>query len=258
MADNNNNNFTILENQNSFGTQTVFAKPFPDVSKIEVFSGQNFWHWQERVSTLLDMYGVAMTLSSSKPNKSSGKQVEHWTYENKVCRHTLLSTLSNDLFDVYCSYKEAKEIWDSLILKYTVEDVVWQRFVIGNYCHWEMIEDKDIKIQINEYHNLLEDIKVENILLPNEFVSELLIEKLPSSWTDYIQQLKHRHKQMMLQELITHIIIEDTNRKESATARAKALSAKANVVEGKPVLKRYENKPNHKRKNNFRNSRPNG
>jgi len=42
MADNNNNNFTILENQNSFGTQTVFAKPFPDVSKIEVFSGQNF------------------------------------------------------------------------------------------------------------------------------------------------------------------------------------------------------------------------
>ena len=90
-------------------------------------------------------------------------------------------------------------------------------FVIGNYYSWEMIEDKDIKIQINEYHKLLEDIKAENILLPDEFVSELLIEKLPSSWTDYKQQLKHRHKQMTLQELITHIIIKDTNRKESAT-----------------------------------------
>jgi len=56
---------------------------------------------------------------------------------------------------------------------------------------------------------------------------------------------------MTLQELITHIIIEDTNRKESATARAKALSAKANVVEDKPTSKRYENKPDHKRKNNF-------
>jgi len=31
---------------------------------------------------------------------------------------------------------------------------------------------------------------------------------------------------MSLQELITHIIVEDTNRQEGATARAKALSAK--------------------------------
>jgi len=60
--------------------------------------------------------------------------------------------------------------WDSLILKYTVEHVVRQRFIIGNYYRWEMIEDKDINIQINEYHKLLEDIKVENIILPDEFV----------------------------------------------------------------------------------------
>jgi len=29
-------------------------------------------------------------------------------------------------------------------------------------------------------------------------VSEILIEKLPQSWTDYKQQLKHKHKQMSL------------------------------------------------------------
>jgi len=40
--------------------------------------------------------------------------------------------------------------------------------------------------------------------------------------------------------------------KECATARAKALSIKANVVEDKPVSKRHENKPDHKRKSNFR------
>jgi len=85
--------------------------------------------------------------------------MHHWIHANKVCRHTLLSALSNDLFDVYCSYKEAKEIWDSFILKYIVEDIVRQRFIIGNYYHWEMIEDKDIKIQIKEYHKLFEDIK---------------------------------------------------------------------------------------------------
>jgi len=33
---------------------------------------------------------------------------------------------------------------------------------------------------------------------------------------------------------------------------------KGNVVEDKPTSKRYENKPNYKRKNDFQNSRPNG
>ena len=48
-----------------------------------------------------------------------------------------------------------------------------------------MIEDKDIKVQISEYHKLLEDPKTENTTLPNEFISELLIKKLPKSWTNY-------------------------------------------------------------------------
>ena len=58
---------------------------------------------------------------------------------------------------MYCSYKEAKEIWESMITKYTTEDVGKQKFVIGKFYHREMMDDKDIKIQINEYHKLLED-----------------------------------------------------------------------------------------------------
>jgi len=54
---------------------------------------------------------------------------------------------------------------------------------------------------------------------------------------------------MSLLDLITHIIIEDTNRKEYVAARAKALSTKANMVEDRPPPKRYEKKPNHNKKN---------
>ena len=160
----------MAENPNK--NENIFAKPFPDVSKIEVFTGQNFRCWQERVFTLLDMYGVALALTTSKPDSTTtAKQVDECIHANKVCRHTLLSVLSNDLFDVYASYKNAKDIWDSLILKYTTEDIVRQRFVIANYYRWEMIEGKYIKIQINEYHKLIEDIKTESITLPDEFVS---------------------------------------------------------------------------------------
>jgi len=117
MADgveNNNNSAPEMSNGAS-RTSTIFAKPFSDVSKIDVFSSQNFRLWHERVSTLLHMYEVASTLTTSKPDPSSpAKQIEDWIHANKVCHHTMLIALSNDLFDVYCSYKEAKEIWDSL------------------------------------------------------------------------------------------------------------------------------------------------
>ena len=119
-----------------------------------------------------------------------------------------------------------------------------------------MNEEKDIKMQINEYHKLLKDLKTQNISLPDEFVSELLIKKLSKSWTDYKQQLKHKHKQMSLSDLITHIIIEDTNRKESVATRTKAMSVKANMVQDKLFHKRYANKTDHNNKNKYKYNNP--
>ena len=111
----------------------TFAKPFPDISKIELFAGQNFRRWQERLHTVLDMHGVASALTDPRPpSTATPKLIQDWTYANKVCRHTIISTLSNELFDVYCSYKDAKDIWESMILKYTAEDAEKQKFVIGN------------------------------------------------------------------------------------------------------------------------------
>ena len=131
-------------------------RSFPDITRIEQFDGKNFRRWQERVYTVLDLHGVvdALTESAPLPDADQAKIVA-WTYANKVCRHTLINTLSNDLFDVYHVYKEASKMWESLILKYTAEDAGKQKFVVGNFYKWEMTEEKDIKLQINEYHKLL-------------------------------------------------------------------------------------------------------
>jgi len=53
---------------------------------------------------------------------------------------------------------------------------------------------------------------------------------------------------MLLLDLITHIIIEDTNRKECVVARAKMLFVKTNMIEDKPTPKRYEKNLTIKRK----------
>ena len=70
------------------------------------------------------MHGVVATLTNCKPSSTvDPKEAEAWAYAYKVCRHIIISTLSNDLFDVYCIYKEASQIWESMITKYTAEDV---------------------------------------------------------------------------------------------------------------------------------------
>jgi len=46
---------------------------------------------------------------------------------------------------------------------------------------------------------------------------------------------------MLLPDLIIHIIIEDTNRKENVAARTKAMFVKTYIVQ-KPFHKRYANK----------------
>ena len=61
---------------------------------------------------MLDIHEVVDTLENPKLEVlATQKKIDDWAYLNKVCRHTILSTLSNELFDIYCSYKEAKEIW---------------------------------------------------------------------------------------------------------------------------------------------------
>ena len=122
-----------------------------------------------------------------------------------------------------------------MLRKYTVKDVDKQKFLIGIYYKWEMVDNKDIKLQINEYHKLLEELRAEKIEL-----LELLIDKLPDSWSDYKQQLKHKHKHLSLVDLITHIIIEDTNLKEQKATKEKKTTTKANLVQTDP--KRYKHK----------------
>ncbi|OIT36784.1 hypothetical protein A4A49_46442, partial [Nicotiana attenuata] len=118
-----------------------------------------------------------------------------------------------------------------------------------------MRDDKEMNVQINEFQKLLEDLKAEGMSLPEKFAAGVLIEKLPDSWSDYKNNLKHKQKNFTIEEIVTHILIEDSNRKESAKARMTTL--KANLVQSSNNnRKRYENKsqgckpknPNLKRK----------
>ena len=76
----------------------------------------------------IDVVNLGHILTDLKP-KSDSKDSSKWENENKQVRHGILSTLTNELFDIYCQYKVAKEIWDSLTKKYIVEDTGTEKYV---------------------------------------------------------------------------------------------------------------------------------
>ena len=133
------------------------GKLFPDISKNEVFAGENFRKWQERIFGVLDVHEVAWVHTDPKTNDNTIA----WTYGNKLQGSEGDMEQYDD--NVYCR-RCGK-----------------QKFIIGKFYQWEMVDYKDIKTHINEYHRLLKDMKAENINLPEGFVAGILNKKLPNS-----------------------------------------------------------------------------
>nr|CAN62301.1 hypothetical protein VITISV_034115 [Vitis vinifera] len=96
-----------------------------------------------------------------------------------------------------------------------------------------MTEDRDVSYQIHDHHLLINDLAIEDTKLLESFVAGYLVETIPESWKDYKNNMKHKRKQMFLEDVIIHIRIEEQNLNRDNIEKAKELSSKANVVEEK-------------------------
>ena len=83
--------------------ETSLVHTPPDTSKIGPFNGSYFKRWQERVYSNIDGQNLEHILIDSKP-KSDYEDLSKWENGNKLVRHAIFSTLTNELFDVYCQY----------------------------------------------------------------------------------------------------------------------------------------------------------
>ena len=53
---------------------------------------------------------------------ASTASIRIYEKDNRICRRHIMHYLSNSLFDIYCSYNSAKEIWVALKKKNSMED----------------------------------------------------------------------------------------------------------------------------------------
>ncbi|XP_076917638.1 uncharacterized protein LOC143577794 [Bidens hawaiensis] len=86
---------------------------------------------------------------------------------------------------------------------------------------------------------------LERMTFSETFQVAAMIEKLPPSWVDFMNYLKHKRKEMTIEDLFVRLRIEEDNRLELKGTQVE-VSAKENMVEHGQSSRGYKGNKNHK------------
>ena len=70
--------------------------------------------------------------------------IDEWKHNEFLCRNYILNSLDDSLYDAYRSYNTAKDLWDSLEIKYKIEDAGSKKFIVGKFLKYQMVDSKTV------------------------------------------------------------------------------------------------------------------
>ncbi|XP_077252361.1 uncharacterized protein LOC143891707 [Tasmannia lanceolata] len=164
------------------------------------------------VLTQLCPASPTMELSSDQA-KEITDQIAKWNDDDYFCKNHILSGMSNSFFDQYSKKcMTAKDLWDNLRTIYQAEEASSKKFLVSNYMDFKMDDDKDVSIQVCEFQLIANDIVAAGMTLDENFHVGAIVAKLPPSWKEYRNKLKHK-KNLTLDQLMQQLHIEEETRK---------------------------------------------
>nr|GEW47098.1 uncharacterized protein [Tanacetum cinerariifolium] len=128
--------------------------------------------------------------------QSSNAQTVHvvkaWKHSDFLCHNYVLNGLIDPLYNVYCKSTTAKELWESLERKYKTKDAGTKNFVVACFLDYEMVDSKKVTSQVQDLQVLIHDIHAKGMTLSETSQAATIIEKLPLSWVEFKNYLKHK------------------------------------------------------------------
>ncbi|GKB43118.1 hypothetical protein Tco_0888060 [Tanacetum coccineum] len=158
-------------------------------AKLDKFKRVDFRKLQKKMHFLLSSMSVVYVLTTPILEDGDDATVEQlrkrakWYNDDYVCRGLILNGMSDSLFDIYQSVETSKELWDSLEVKYMVEDASSKKFLVSNLTNYKMTDSRLVMEQYNELLGILKDFK---------------------------HTLKHKKEELTLVDLGSHLHIEES------------------------------------------------
>ncbi|XP_070003179.1 uncharacterized protein [Nicotiana sylvestris] len=218
-------------------------------------------------------------LPESTPENERFMVTEAWKHSDFLYKNYILSGLEDDLYNVYSNVKTSKELWGALENKYKIEDVGLKKFVAAKFLDYKMVDNKPVINQVQELQVIIHDLFAEGIIRINAFVESInsvtnyeffveglvineafqvttMIQKLPSLWRDFKNYLKHKRKEMKLEDFIVRLRIEEDNKAAENKTRGNSTIMRENIIETAPTnskkRKKYSGPNNYPSKKKFK------
>ncbi|KAJ9566098.1 hypothetical protein OSB04_002064 [Centaurea solstitialis] len=173
-------------------------------AKLEKFSGQDFRRWQKKMHFYLTDLKVVYVLSTPCP-----KAVENETLEQTRNRSKWKTQTT---YVVVIFLTSAKELWDRLEAKYMAEDASSKKFLVGNFINFKMVDTRPVMEQYHELQRILGQFAQYDMKMDESIYVSSIIDKLPPSWKDFKNNLKHKKEALTMVELGSHFQIEQSIR----------------------------------------------
>ncbi|XP_015166958.1 uncharacterized protein [Solanum tuberosum] len=188
----------------------------PQAEKLGKFFGMNFKVWQQWIFfwlTTLGLHKFTNEETSVPAADMSDRErfmiIEAWTQTGFLCKGYILSALEDDLYIVYSAMTTLKELWNALEKKYMTEDACLKKFVIAKLLDYKLSDSKIVGSQMQELQLIFLDLIAKDMVVNEAFQVAAMIEKLPPSWNDFKNYLKHKRKEMKLEDLVIRLKIEE-------------------------------------------------
>ncbi|KAL0348559.1 UNVERIFIED_CONTAM: Retrovirus-related Pol polyprotein from transposon TNT 1-94 [Sesamum angustifolium] len=222
------------------------TRTLPDLSKMEPLDGTNFKHPPEITTQTTDTSTAIITTSQTDSSRREDELKAKYEKDNRTVRGHLLNYMTNTLFDLFVNHKSARTIWNTLESRYGGDDAGRKKYVVGKWLQFQIVDGKSIMDQVHEYENIVADVLNEDMKMCEILQANVLLEKFPPSWNDYRNHLKHKKRDLTLQELISHMRTEEANRLKDKEISNSSFSIKANLVEPSDSSKDRFQRKGHK------------
>jgi hypothetical protein len=85
-------------------------------------------------------------------------------------------------------------------------------YIMKQLFDYKMVENRPVVEQVHEIQALAKELEQFPCVLPDKFVADGIIAKLPPSWTDFATTLKHKRQEFSVAELIGSLDVEERAR----------------------------------------------
>ncbi|KAI5311661.1 Hypothetical predicted protein [Prunus dulcis] len=79
------------------------------------------------------------------------------------------------------------------------------------FLDFKMVDSKPVVKQVEDLQKIIHEILAEGMKINESFQVAFLIEKLPQNWKEFKSYLKHKRKEMSMEDLIIRLRIKEDN-----------------------------------------------